>query len=74
MSTIDHTIDHLFRHEWGKLVSVLSRIVGLDQLETAQDIAQDTLLQALATWTYNGLPEILLPGCIKWLETKPSIL
>ena len=56
MSTVDHNIDHLFRHEWGKLVSVLSRIVGIDQLETAQDIAQDTLLQALRTWSLNGTP------------------
>ncbi len=57
MSAVDHTIEHLFRHEWGKLVSVLSGIVGLDQLETAQDLAQDTLLQAMRTWSLNGLPQ-----------------
>jgi RNA polymerase sigma factor (sigma-70 family) len=54
---IHKTVDHLFRHESGKLVSVLSKLLGLQHLETAQDIVQDTLLQALGTWAYNGLPD-----------------
>jgi len=54
---IQQTVDHLFRHESGKLVSVLSKLLGLQHLETAQDIVQDTLLQALSTWAYNGLPD-----------------
>lgn len=51
------TIDHLFRQEAGRLTAVLSKLLGLQYLETASDIVQDTLLQALNTWTYNGLPE-----------------
>jgi RNA polymerase sigma factor (sigma-70 family) len=54
---IHQTIDHLFRHESGKMISVLSRLLGLQNLETAQDIVQDTLLQAMNTWGYNGIPE-----------------
>jgi len=54
---IHQTVDHLFRHESGKLVSVLSKLLGLKHLEIAQDIVQDTLLQALSTWAYNGLPD-----------------
>ena len=54
---VTHTVDHFFRHESGKLVSVLSRLLGLQQLETAQDIVQDTLLQALNTWSFHGLPD-----------------
>jgi len=50
-------MDHLFRHESGKMVSVLSRLLGLQNLETAQDIVQDVLLQAMGTWGYNGIPE-----------------
>lgn len=61
MSTQEHNIstsvDHLFRHESGKMVAVLSRLLGMQQLETAQDLVQDTLLQAMNTWGYNGLPE-----------------
>ena len=54
--TIHQAIDHLFRHESGKMVSVLSRLLGLQNLETAQDLVQDTLLQAMNTWSYNGVP------------------
>jgi len=39
------------------MVSVLSRLLGLQNLETAQDIVQDVLLQAMNTWSYNGIPE-----------------
>jgi len=54
---INQIVDHLFRHESGKMVSVLSRLLGLQNLETAQDIVQDTLLQAMNTWSYNSIPE-----------------
>ena len=54
---IHQTIEHLFRHESGKMVSVLSRLLGLQNMETAQDIVQDTLLQAMNTWSYNGIPD-----------------
>jgi RNA polymerase sigma factor (sigma-70 family) len=57
LSTIQQTVDHLFRHESGKMISVLSKLLGLQYLETAQDIVQDTLLQALSTWSYNGIPD-----------------
>jgi RNA polymerase sigma-70 factor (ECF subfamily) len=39
------------------MVSVLSRLLGLQNIETAHDIVQDTLLQAMNTWGYNGIPE-----------------
>jgi len=51
------SIDKLFRHETGKLVSVLTKVLGLENLDSAQDIVQDTLLQALSTWPYNGMPD-----------------
>jgi len=54
---INQVVDHLFRHESGKMVSVLSRLLGLENLETAQDIVQDVLLQAMVTWSYKGIPE-----------------
>lgn len=50
-------VDHLFRHESGKMIAVLSKLLGLQNLQTAEDIAQDTLLQALHTWSYKGLPD-----------------
>ncbi|MEJ7737239.1 MAG: sigma factor [Chitinophagaceae bacterium] len=50
-------VDHLFRHESGKMIAVLSKLLGLQHLQTAQDITQDTLLQALHTWSYKGVPD-----------------
>ena len=50
-------VDHLFRHESGKMVSVLSRVLGLQNLEVAYDIVQDTLLQAMSTWSFVRIPD-----------------
>ena len=54
---IDKIVDHLFRHESGKMIAVLSKLLGVQNLQTAQDIAQGTLLQALHTWSYKGIPD-----------------
>jgi RNA polymerase sigma factor (sigma-70 family) len=56
-SNINETIDHLFRRESGKMVSVLTRLLGLQRLETAQDIVQDSLLQAMNVWPFKGIPD-----------------
>ena len=55
--SVQQTVDHLFRHESGRMVAVLSKLLRLQHLHIAQDIVQDTLLQALTTWSYKGLPE-----------------
>lgn len=49
--------EHLFRHEAGQLTASLTRILGWDQLELAEDIVQESLLAALQTWPYRGVPE-----------------
>jgi RNA polymerase sigma factor (sigma-70 family) len=56
-SEINSLVDHLFRHESGKMVAVLSRVLGLQNLETAHDIVQDTLLQAMQSWSYASVPD-----------------
>jgi RNA polymerase sigma factor (sigma-70 family) len=50
-------VDHLFRHEAGKMVSVLTRIFGLKHIEIAEDIVQDTFLKALDEWSFHKIPE-----------------
>ena len=50
-------VDHLFRRESGRLVSVLTRIFGADNLEMAEDVVQESLIEALTQWTYKGAPE-----------------
>ncbi|XZF12794.1 RNA polymerase sigma factor [Chitinophagaceae bacterium MMS25-I14] len=49
--------DHLFRREGGKMVAVLTRIFGTENLQTAEDVVQDTLLQAMEVWSMKGLPD-----------------
>ena len=43
-------IDHLFRHHSGKMVSVLTRIFGLQHLDIIEDAIQDTFIKASLTW------------------------
>lgn len=49
--------EHLFRHESGKLVSLLTRTFGVDRLQLAEDVVQETLIRALQTWPYYGIPD-----------------
>lgn len=49
-------IPHLFRTEYRKIVSVLVRRFGFEQIETAEDIASETFLTAVNSWGINGVP------------------
>jgi RNA polymerase sigma-70 factor (ECF subfamily) len=49
--------EHLFRHEAGKLVSVLTGIFGIQRLQLAEDVVQEALVRALQTWPYYGVPQ-----------------
>lgn len=62
---IELLVDNLFRREWGKLVSVLTKLFGPQNLQLAEDVVQETLLKALNTWKINGLP----PNPSAWLFT-----
>ncbi len=50
-------VEHLFRHEAGKMLAVLTRILGTHHLSLAEDVVQDVLLQALEIWSYHAPPE-----------------
>ena len=56
-------IPHLFRTEFRKITAVLSKLMGIEHIETAEDIASDTFLLAFETWTYKGIP----PNPTAWL-------
>jgi RNA polymerase sigma factor (sigma-70 family) len=49
-------IPHLFRTEYRKIIAVLCKRFGFDQLETAEDIASDTFMSAAQTWGLQGIP------------------
>lgn len=48
--------DHLFRRSAGRIVALLTRILGPGQLSLAEDAVQDAMLKALQTWPYQGIP------------------
>jgi RNA polymerase sigma factor (sigma-70 family) len=49
--------DHLFRHEAGRMVAVLTRIFGVRNLALAEDVVQDAFCRALEVWAFRGVPE-----------------
>ncbi|MRG45035.1 sigma-70 family RNA polymerase sigma factor [Chitinophaga sp. SYP-B3965] len=53
----DELIPHLFRTEYRKIVSVLCKRFGFDQVAIAEDITSDTFLTATQSWGLKGLPE-----------------
>jgi RNA polymerase sigma factor (sigma-70 family) len=45
--------DHLFRHEAGKMVAVLTRIFGFHNLDLAEDVVQEAFGKALKDWRFK---------------------
>jgi RNA polymerase sigma factor (sigma-70 family) len=55
-NNVEKLVDHLFRHESGKLISILTRTFGTENLEVVEDVVQDALLQATQLWPVKGIP------------------
>ncbi len=53
---VNQLVDHLFREEYGRVVSFLTATFGFHFMEIAEDIAQDTLVEACRNWSYHGIP------------------
>lgn len=49
-------VDHLFRHQYGKMVAILSKIFGLNNLGLIEDAVQDTFVKATLAWR-SAIPE-----------------
>jgi RNA polymerase sigma factor (sigma-70 family) len=50
-------VEHFFRREYGRLVAILTRKVGVRNLEAVEDAVQGALLTALTVWTARGIPD-----------------
>lgn len=50
-------VEHFFRHEYGRLVAVLTRSLGIRNLELIEDVVQSALFKAIQTWGQNGIPD-----------------
>ena len=53
----DAIVEHFFRHEYGKLIAVLSRKVGVQYLALVEDAVQFALLAGVEVWARDGQPE-----------------
>src|SRR5213594_4627243 len=54
---VSQVVEHLFRHEAGKMVATLTRIFGVEHLTLAEDVVQEALARALQTWPFYGIPK-----------------
>lgn len=50
-------VEHLFRHEYGKLVALLVRRTGVQNIDVIEDSVQWAMAQALEFWTRGDIPE-----------------
>ncbi|MGB5819121.1 MAG: sigma-70 family RNA polymerase sigma factor [Saonia sp.] len=50
-------VDHLFRTEYGKVLSALVYKFGTSELEKIEDAVQDSLLKAMQVWGYTSIPD-----------------
>jgi len=56
-SETESLLEHLFRHQAGRLVARLARLLGPAHLDLAEEAVQEVMLRALQTWPYQGVPE-----------------
>src|SRR5438876_2067847 len=54
---VSEVVEHLFRHESGKMIATLTRIFGIEHLTLAEDVVQEALVRALQTWPFYGVPK-----------------
>jgi RNA polymerase sigma factor (sigma-70 family) len=50
-------VEHFFRHEYGRLVALLTRKAGVHHIDRVEDAVQAALLAALTAWTAQGRPD-----------------
>lgn len=50
------SLKQLFQQEFAKMVAVISKLYGLEHIETAEDIVSDTFVAATESWGMKGMP------------------
>ena len=50
-------LEHLFRHQAGRITAHLTRLLGPSRLDLAEEAVQESMLGALRTWPYLGIPD-----------------
>ncbi|MCL6274422.1 sigma-70 family RNA polymerase sigma factor [Muricauda sp. 2012CJ35-5] len=54
---LNHTVEHLFRNEYGRVVALLTNKFGISYVEQIEDATQDTFLKAMQIWGYKSIPD-----------------
>lgn len=57
MSSCAQIAEDLFRHESARLTATLTAHLGVQHLQLAEDVVQESLVRALQTWPYRGVPD-----------------
>jgi len=50
-------IEHLFRHQAGRVIARLTRLLGPAHVELAEDAVQEALVGAVQAWPHQGVPD-----------------
>jgi RNA polymerase sigma-70 factor (ECF subfamily) len=50
-------LDHLFRHQAGRITAHLTRLLGPAHIDVAEEAVQEAMLRAMQSWPYHGIPE-----------------
>jgi RNA polymerase sigma-70 factor (ECF subfamily) len=50
-------VEHLFRHQAGRLVARLTRLLGPANVGLAEETVQEAMIRALQTWPHQGVPD-----------------
>ncbi|WP_273568882.1 sigma-70 family RNA polymerase sigma factor [Maribacter halichondriae] len=53
----NHFVAHVFRHEYGKIISYLVHKFAPSYLEKIEDAVQESLIKAMQVWGYKGPPK-----------------
>ncbi len=53
--TVEQTLHQIYREETGKIISVLTKIFGVSNIQMAEDVLQDAYIEALEKWG-NDIP------------------
>ncbi len=69
-TNINPLTDHLFRHESGKMVAVLTKIFGTENLEHSEDVVQETFITAVRVWSLKGAPDNPLAWLMRAAKNK----
>ncbi len=55
--SINDSVEHLFRHNAGRMSAVLTRIFGFEKIDLIEDAVQESMVRALRQWSIKGIPD-----------------